>query len=163
VIENALVAKDALVIRPGLVVGDGGLIRSLYSTIRRGVVPLIDGGLQAVQVVGTDDLAAAIECAVQGELRGCHNVCAAEPVTTSHVARTLAKHFGIKPLYVYVPWPFAYLLATIAERLRIALPLTTENLLGMRSVEYAAPSPALAQLGWKARTWSELLPQLAFR
>lgn len=160
--EMMLADTAALIIRPGLVVGDGGLVRSLFRSLRSGVTPLIDGGSQLVQVVGTEDLASALGAAIAGGLRGPHNVCAQEPVSIAEMARSLAERFHLRPRYLSVPWGPAYAAAGLAERLGIALPLTTESLLGLRTAHVEAPSAALAKLNWKARTWPELLPSLSF-
>lgn len=160
--ESLLVEGGALVARPGLVVGDGGLIRSLYLSMRRGFVPLIDGGALAIAVVGTEDLATAIELAYRSGLQGRHNICANEVVSIAEVARTLARRFHLRPRLIPVPWSAAFAAAGVAERLGIALPLTTESLLGMRAFKTEPPSADLAARGFEARAWPELLPLLSF-
>lgn len=160
--ELMLADSGALIIRPGLVVGDGGLIRSLFRSLRSGIVPLIDAGTQSVQVVGTEDLAMAIGTAIAGELRGRHNVCATEAVSIAEMARSLGERFHLRPRYITVPWAPAYAVARLAERLGITLPLTTESLLGLRTAQYESPSAAFLKLNWNIRAWPELIPSLSF-
>lgn len=161
-LESLLAPQGAIIIRPGLVVGDGGLIRSLYVALRRGFVPLVDGGELTILVVGTEDLATAIELACVNGLNGRQNVCADRVVSIAEVARTLAQRFHLQPRFIRVPWGAAFAVARAAERLGIALPLTSESLLGMRGFQTEGSSASLAGLGWKARTWPELLPLLSF-
>lgn len=160
--ERMLAEREALVIRPGLVIGDGGLLRSLYLSLQRGFTPLIDGGTQAISIVGTEDLASAISVALESRLRGRQTVCAEDVVQIKEIARTLAERFGLKAHFLSVPWVAAYIGASVAERLRIPLPLTRETLLGMRGSYAEAPSIELVEQGWRAKTWPELLPALSF-
>src|SRR6185436_18345529 len=54
-------ARD-LVIRPGLTLGNGGLARSIFDTIKgHRIVPLVGGGRQPVYTIGIADLSQALE------------------------------------------------------------------------------------------------------
>ena len=161
-LEMMLAGNDALIMRPGLVVGDGGLIRSLYTYLKRGIVPLIDRGIQVVPTIGMEDLVDAIATALRCDLRGRHTVCSDEIVRISTIATSMAARFGLRPRYVNVPWGIAFAIARLAERAGVTFPLTTENLLGMKLVETEPPSVALEEAGWRARRWAELLPDLTF-
>ncbi|HWT04483.1 MAG TPA: NAD(P)-dependent oxidoreductase [Xanthomonadales bacterium] len=159
-LEHALRDTDALVLRPGLVVGDGGLIRGVYDAAQRGLVPLIDGGRQLVQVIGMRDLADAIAVGVAARLRGAHVVAAERALTLGELARTLCRRFELTPRFVSVPWALAWPIAVAGDRLGARLPLTPENLLGMRIARAHEPSRAYAALGWRARDWDALLAEL---
>jgi nucleoside-diphosphate-sugar epimerase len=159
-LERALRDTDALLLRPGLVVGNGGLVRGLYDAAQRGFVPLIDGGQQLVQVIGMRDLADAIVLGVAAGLRGAHVVAAERALTLRELARSLCRRFGLTPRYVGVPYALAWPVAVAADRLGLRLPLTPENLLGMRVARRHEPSAAYAELGWRARDWDALLQEL---
>jgi nucleoside-diphosphate-sugar epimerase len=161
-LERMLSETDSLIVRAGLVVGDGGLIRSLYLSMRSGFIPLIDGGSQPVQVIGTEDLAAAIALALEEGLGGRQNVCSEEIIPIVEIAHSMAMQFHLRPRYISVPWGPAYVVAALAERLGLSLPLTTENLMGLRAAEPERPSSALFDLGWRALPWATLLPALSF-
>ena len=160
--ETMLSERGALIIRPGLVVGNGGLIRTLYRTSRGRIVPLIDGGSQVIPVIGATDLGAGIALAIDLGIRGRHAVCAPGEVPIAVIARTLASQFHLHPAYISVPWGMAYAAAAAAERLGLPLPITTETLLGMNGFVTEAPSSVLAEHGFRASTWPELLPSLSF-
>jgi nucleoside-diphosphate-sugar epimerase len=161
-LEQQLLPLDVLILRPGLVIGDGGLVRGLYDTICRGIVPVIDGGRQRVSVVGIEDLAGALELALVSGVRGRLNVCADDEVSVAHMVSSLAERVSRHPRIVSVPWRFAYAAAWLAEHAGISLPLTTENLHGMRVNAAENPSAELLHRGWRGRSWDELLPALAF-
>lgn len=161
-LEQMLAETDSLIVRAGLVVGDGGLIRSLYLSMRGGFAPLVDGGSQPVQVIGTEDLASAIALALSHGLAGRHTVCSEEIISIVEIARSMARQFHLRPRYISVPWAPAYAVAVLAERLGLRLPLTTENLMGLRAAEPEQPSYVLSNLGWRALPWAALLPGLSF-
>jgi nucleoside-diphosphate-sugar epimerase len=160
--ENMIAGHGAVIIQPGLVIGDGGLVRALYLALRRGPVPLIDRGKQNVSVVGVADLVRAIEIAIEYRLAGRLTVCSAQTVSIAEMARTMAARFGLTPRYLSIPWALAYAVARFAERIGIQLPISSDSLMGMRGGETAEPSAALAQHGFRARTWPELIPLLSF-
>lgn len=157
-LEARLGDGKTTIVRPGLVVGNGGLIARMLNAMKRGPIPLVDGGRQQVQVVGLADLARAIEICIENDVTGCVSALAAEPVTTREIAASLAGHFGLRLRTLNVPWPAAFGVAWLAERLRLRLPLTTENLWGMRL--NGVEPPGLAEFGWRARPWPDLLSTL---
>src|SRR6266446_3115073 len=57
VLEGIFDAQRDLVVRPGLILGDGGLAQSMTRLLRRlPVVPLIGGGRQPLHPLGIDEL-----------------------------------------------------------------------------------------------------------
>ncbi|HTD34286.1 MAG TPA: NAD-dependent epimerase/dehydratase family protein, partial [Candidatus Elarobacter sp.] len=82
---ESLLGGDALIVRPGLIAGAGGLFQRLRATASRPVVPLIDGGRQTVQIVAIDDVCSAVRVALDARLAGAHNVVAPPPLTLRDV------------------------------------------------------------------------------
>jgi nucleoside-diphosphate-sugar epimerase len=161
-LEATLAPAGAVIVRPGLVTGDGGLLRNLAAALQRPFVPLVDRGRQTVQVVSGSALAAAIEIALAAGLHGRLTVCSEESVTLSHIAHSMAALLNVRPRFVNVPWGIAFAVATLAERAGATLPLTTENLLGMRVSQAATPSPELLARGWRPESWDAIVPALVF-
>ncbi|MDB5092017.1 MAG: NAD-dependent epimerase/dehydratase [Candidatus Eremiobacteraeota bacterium] len=159
-IEERLGA-GALVLRPGLVAGDGGLFAIVVAATRRPIVPLIDGGRQAVQLVGIDDLYAALRLALEADLSGAHNVVAAPPLTLRTIVATLLQAQRRRALLLDVPYAAAFAAASIAERCGIALPVTTESLRGLRGARVQEASAALRELGWQPQPPSAVLASFA--
>ncbi len=159
-LETALRDTEALVLRPGLVVGDGGLVRNVYEAARRGFVPLVDGGRQATQIVALDDLAEAVVLGAAQGLRGAHVIASRESVSVRELVTGLCRRFALAPRCIDVPWHLAWALAAAAERAGLRLPLTKENLLGIRCARYQRPSSAFEALGWTARRWEDVVATL---
>ncbi len=146
-IESAI-AGDALILRPGLIVGCGGLFATVAAASRLPVVPLIDGGRQVVQVVALEDLYRALALALRGGVRGVHAVVAEPAMTMRGLISALAAARGRRATTVAVPYALAFAIASIAERAGLALPIGTENLRGLCGTRALEPSADLARLGW---------------
>lgn len=159
-IEERLGA-DALVLRPGLVAGDGGLFAIVVAATRRAIVPLIDGGRQAVQLVGIDDLYDALRLALEADLSGPHNLVAAPPLTLRTIVATLLQAQHRRALLLDVPYAAAFAAASIAERCGVALPVTTESLRGLRGARTQEASAAIRELGWYPQPAAAVLAPFA--
>jgi len=136
------------VIRPGLVIGDGGLLGETVRFMRRWrIVPLVDGGQQPMQTIGVEDLASAIQTVVEHRLAGVWTIADPRPVTYAHVYRAIAAALGLRVLFV--PIPFAALLAAVrgARLLRLPLGLSEDNLRGLRASRYVDSTADLERLG----------------
>jgi nucleoside-diphosphate-sugar epimerase len=159
-IEERLGA-DALVLRPGLVAGDGGLFATVVAATRRAIVPLIDAGGQAVQLVGIDDLYGALCLALEADLRGPYNIVAAPPLTLRTIVTTLLQAQHRRALLLNVPYAVAFAAASIAERCGVALPVTTDSLRGLRGACVHEASAAIRELGWHPQPASAVLASFA--
>ena len=159
-IEERL-GDDALVLRPGLVAGDGGLFAIVVAATHRAIVPLIDGGRQAVQLVGIDDLYGALRLALEADLSGAHNIVAAPPLTLRTIVTTLLSAQHRRALLLDVPYAAAFAAASIAERFGVALPVTTESLRGLRGARVQEASTAISALGWHPQPSAAVLAPFA--
>jgi nucleoside-diphosphate-sugar epimerase len=163
-LERLLLERGALVIRPGLVIGDGGLLRNVYDTMRRThLIPLIDGGGQPIQCVARRDLSLVIRTLVTGKQRPEVVTVAAEiPITAKRLAFDVRRRFAVRATAVSLPLSVIYPLVSLAEKLGLRPPITTENLLGLQA---ASPQPVTnlrAALGITLKPWSELIEELEF-
>jgi nucleoside-diphosphate-sugar epimerase len=139
---------EALVFRPGLVIGKGGFFETVLAATHRPVVPLIDGGHQMMQVVAIDDLCSAVWLALGNGLCGAHNIVSDPPLALRTIVRTLLDAQERRAFLLTVPYAAAFAVASIAERLGVALPVTTESLRGLEGARLQAPSAAMHALGW---------------
>lgn len=133
--EQLLDPSRDLIVRPGLIVGDGGLFRSMYKTATRyHVAPLFSGGRQPVYVVGIEDLCKAIADLVERQAHGAYTVTNDEPVLMRDLYRAIAAKAG-QPVF-FIPLPLNPILAllSLAERLGLKLPLNSERLAGIRNL-----------------------------
>jgi hypothetical protein len=145
-------------------VGDGGLARATFDAMSRThLIPLIDGGRQPVQCVGLSDLARIVRAFVERKPMRSITVASAQPITARRLVLGIRDRFALRALAV--PVPLAVLLPAVraAETLRVPVPLTSENLLGLQRATTQAVTDVEGLLGVRLAPWDELLRDLTFR
>ncbi len=155
-IEKLFLDTDGVVIRAGLVLGDGGLFGAMRNYLQKSPrIPLFGDGKQPVQTVYIGDLVEATGKIVSGELRGTFVVAADEPVPYREFYRALAAAVGTKPRFVRLPFWLAGLLISTGKLFGIKLPITKDNLLGLRAMKRVPSANDLEKLGVKLRGYKE--------
>ncbi|HVA33625.1 MAG TPA: NAD-dependent epimerase/dehydratase family protein [Candidatus Baltobacteraceae bacterium] len=135
VLEQLFNARGALVIRPGLVLGDGGAFGAMCAYLRKHrFVPLIGGGAQPLQTVAIDELVGAIYDGVERNVRGTYTVATVEPVTIRAFYESVCKQLGVRVTFVPIPFWLADLALRTAAMLHVALPIDRDNLLGLKAM-----------------------------
>jgi nucleoside-diphosphate-sugar epimerase len=131
-LEQFFLENEGLVVRPGLVVGPGGLFGRILSLLRRvPLVPLPDGGVQSLPVVGLRDFLAATQVFLEGPpskpIDLFHPV---QPTLKEVVACSLRLLDRRPPVFAIPSRPVLGFLRFL-EALRIPLPVRSENLEGL--------------------------------
>lgn len=161
-VERSLDPGD-LALRAGLILGSGddGLFHRLVQSLRRtGMAPVVDGGRQIMQTVYVADLCAAIEVALRAGLVGCHVFAEPEGMPFRDFLRLVATTSGVRCRVLPLPAAPLLLALRLAERAGIALPISSENVLGLKSLRFQASSPEIARLGVRARPAAEALARI---
>jgi nucleoside-diphosphate-sugar epimerase len=149
-----------LVIRPGLVLGHGGLFERISRFVsRRRVVPLVGGG-QRFQTVHVDDLAAAIDIGIERRLSGVVTVAEPRPVAFGELLREAARQMGTRVSFVPVPYGAVALTMRVARVAHIRLPVSSDNLAGLRAVQPEDVADDLRLLGVTVRDYRASLRAL---
>ena len=149
------------VLRPGLVIGDGGLLqRTVRWMRRRRVVPLVAGGTQPLQTVSVDDLVTAVERVVDGDLSGLYTVADPRATTYRDVYSAMAHALGLHVLFVPVPLRVLEFALRAAEASRIPLGVGPDNLRGLSSARHVDTRPDLERLGLRLEPLEESLRRL---
>jgi len=155
-LETRLSSRGACIVRPGLVVGNGGLVRDLVSMMRaRHVLPLVDGGLQPVQCIWLADIAAIVVALVE---RRCPartiSVATAPPLTSRELACDIRSALRIRAATVSIPYRVAYAAARLLEAVGLRSPLAAESLLGLRTSRIQ-PVDDVRSLGVSLMPWGD--------
>lgn len=133
-VERMFLTRGGWVVRPGLVYGDaaGGMIGKLQTLAALlPVIPLPCAGARQF-LVHEDDLAAFVSLAAgAGVPRDIYSVANSGPLMMREIVAKLALAGGHRPLIVPVPWQIASLGLRLGEALRLPLPVTSDNLLGL--------------------------------
>jgi NADH dehydrogenase len=145
-IEKALDAEDAIV-RPGLIVGPGGLYARMLGALRAApVIPLFYGGEQPVQVIGVDDAAEGIGRIAERRAAGTFNLALPQPLTVRELYGRMLAAAGLSRPIVPLPGGAALAAVRLCEKLDLRLPITSENLLGLKHLRRFETAESLARL-----------------
>jgi|ERR1035437_4631498 nucleoside-diphosphate-sugar epimerase len=157
-IEKLFNIDKDLVIRPGLVIGNGGLVKEMTEFIKRkGVVPLIGSGKQPIQTVAVDDLISFIDAALTNEFTGTITIAEPNAITYKEFYKALSKQINSKPLFIPMPFFIAEMVLSVAKLVGMKLPVTKENLLGLKNNRYIDTSEDLKKIGMVIKTYKESL------
>ena len=162
-LEGTLEPSRDLVVRPGLVVSRRGGLFQRMAGGRAGsswVVPLFDGGTQPMQTIFVDDLCEGVSRAIERDAHGSLVLASPERMTVREFFAAVAAFGKRTPRFVDVPAGLALAMLRTAEMLRIPLPVSSENLLGMLSLRYWDAEPDLARLDLRVRPLGETLAAL---
>jgi len=133
------------VLRPGLVMGDGGLYRKQRAALRRmPVVPVIWDGLQPTAVIGLEDFLAAATRVVEEERTGAFNLFYEKQVSYRELVRAMKA--GQRTIFVAIPAGLALGLARAAEALHLPVPVKAGQIRALLGNRIAAWQSDLAEL-----------------
>ena len=146
-LERWFLGAGHLVVRPGLVVGPGGLFaRQRAALLRTPLVPLVGGGEQPTLVIAVDHFVDAVARIVEGGIpREASLFYDDRPSMRTFVAAV--KHAaGQRVIIIPIPATLAIGLTRLARALRLPVPVTPEQirtLLHTRSESWPSDLPRL--------------------
>ena len=131
-LEKYLLATDTI-IRPGFVIGDGGIYKRLETSIKTlKFAPLFWGGQQPIQIIHLDELAGGILSALKSNHTGAYTLAHPTTLTIQTFYTQIFEKLNLSPRFFKFPGDLTLLALKAAEFLKIPLPLTSENLLGLK-------------------------------
>lgn len=145
-LEGELDEARDIIIRPGLVVGKGGVFERMLGMLKtiKGA-PVFWGGKQPLQTVYIDDLIHQIVFAITNKLSGIFVVAEEKPHTMLDFYHMLFAHLKQRPMMLALPGTFMLYAAKFWESLGVTLPISSENLLGLKAMKkhsVVLPDPA---------------------
>lgn len=162
-LERDFLAADGIVLRMGVVVGDGGMFGRMVASARRiPVTPLLNGGVQLVYVLGIDFLCTAIRDCIAADgagLRGrAWNIQQPQPYTLRQMIEAINCGYGLRRLLLPIPAQPILAAVRLAERLRLpGLPVGSANIEGLlRQGQQRIPSD-FARFGYPEQPLAELV------
>ena len=147
-IEKLFSDRKSVVIRSGLILGNGGIVKDMADFMKsKHAVPLVGGGKQPLQVIGNYDLCRVVEILLVGKLSGLFTVATPTVYTYKEFYKALAKQ--INTPVVFVPLPFFALIGAIKTIRFLHLPLNVseDNALGLKQLRSAETAPDLKKIG----------------
>jgi nucleoside-diphosphate-sugar epimerase len=160
-VESMLDEERDLIVRAGLIIGAGGLFQRMREALRRSrLIPLFYGGRQQIQTVWVGDLCVALERALINETVGTLRIAAAEATPIREFYRRLATVEGRSCIFLPLPGGPALLLLRFLESFGLQLPVTSENLLGLKKIGQVDVTSDLDRLGIQPRSLEQSLALL---
>ena len=161
-IEAAAASYGALVVRSGLVYGDGsptagGMFGSLARSVQRGVVPLIDGGIHPQYLIHEQDLWRLLWGFFEGELHDPGRPVVAASLqawTLRDLLKELARRQGLHPRFVPVPWQPVWAGLRLAELAHLPVQYRSDSVISLVHQDRKPDFDSLAAVGITARDFS---------
>jgi NAD dependent epimerase/dehydratase family enzyme len=128
--------EDQTIIRPALVLGDGGLCARLKKQIKKSrFVPMLDGGNQIMQTIEIEVLVEKIIGIIKEEKKGLFHFANPEKTTYKEVIRLITKQLDKKIFFIPIPvWALRLLIKSLS--ILPNPPITEDNLEGLLASKY---------------------------
>jgi nucleoside-diphosphate-sugar epimerase len=161
-IEAAAASVGGLVVRAGLVYGDGsptagGMFGSLAASVRRGLVPLVDGGIHPQYLIHEDDLWKLVGGFCEGTVQNPGKpVVAASPRAwpLRDLLSELARREGSHPRFVAIPWLPVWAGLRVAELAHLPVPFRSDSVISLVNQNRQPDFESLRAVGITARDFS---------
>lgn len=131
-IERYFKRDKGIIIRPGTVLGEGGIFWKMVQLVKSSpVVPMLDGGISQMFVIGIDDLCRSIGRLIKttGEPVE-YNLYYPERVTLKEILTAIRRMLRRRTIFIPVPASFLILPLSILGAFGLKLPIDIENLRG---------------------------------
>ncbi len=146
-LETFFLAAGQVVIRPGLVIGNGGLFgRNMRSILASRVIPLPDGGRDRVPIIGILDFLAATRSIIESGRPGPYNLFCDELVTLRELTEAVNRHAGHWSICIGIPCSWAVFFLTAMQKLGVRLPVDVNNLKALKNTQTRIYSSDLKRL-----------------
>lgn len=130
-------AKDT-VLRPGFVIGNGGLGGRLIDYAKKKkIIPLVNGGNQPLHCIGVQQIGEALLRCIAQNIKG--NYLLGEPgmITYKAFFKTTAAYYHRKLRFISLSSGLLRIMIRAAAVFKVQLPVTEENLDGLLSLRQA--------------------------
>ncbi|MCU0433938.1 MAG: NAD(P)-dependent oxidoreductase [Bacteroidia bacterium] len=146
--EKLVLENGGTVVRPGLVIGNGGLFASMQKHIAAGKrIPIFNGGNQPLQTVYVSNLLIALHRIIILDVKGIVTIATPEAITYKHFFELVATDANTHAKFINLPLAPVKLLLRMARMLGIKLPVSDDNLAGLQSMRKVESAGDLAKLG----------------
>jgi NADH dehydrogenase len=153
----------AVVVRPGLVIGDGGIYARMVAAVRRLPIVPVPGGRLRVPYVSASLLARAVLAVLQRRDPAPRefNLFARDLTTLSELLACTRAHLGVRRWLLPLPATWVGAALRLAGRLRVRTPVNTDNLLGFIGNQRQVHASNLEVLQIGAETLTEAVATVA--
>jgi nucleoside-diphosphate-sugar epimerase len=147
-LERIFLDAGETVIRPGLVIGNGGMFgRNLRTVMTIPVVPLLNGGRDEVPVLSIRDAIQCLTLLIESRQTGPWNLFHPDIPSMRDIIEAIAAETGRHRLVMPVPLPAALTLLRCISRLGLPLPIREDNIRSLQVNQTRIHKSDLARLG----------------
>lgn len=159
-IEQMLDLRRDAIVRPGLVIGNGGLFGNMAAAIRRThAAPVFRGGRQPVYTVALDDLCMALVRLIEAEATGAFTIAFPEPIALKDLLTRLGRRFGFDVQLIPLPYTATLRLIGLAEKFGLKLPISAESVRGIQNLR-PLDIPSYSGLGITTKPFDAALQEM---
>lgn len=152
-IEKLFLDSAGTAVRAGLVLGNGGLFASMRNYLAsKNLIPLFGNGQQPMQYVHVNDLVLSIKKIIDQNAKGLFVIASPVPVPYREFYQQLCASLGKKPKFLRLPFWLAGFMIGFAEMLGMKLPVTKDNLLGLKTMKEIPSADDLKKIGIELRS-----------
>jgi nucleoside-diphosphate-sugar epimerase len=160
-IEALFTGNDDVVLKCGLVMGDGGLFGQLLNfALKKKMVPLVDGGRQPLQVIALEAVMESVLQAIEKKLHGSFVLVNEERLSYRQFFARIEKVFQTKFRYISIPVWMLKPAIGLASFFKIKLPVSKENLRGLQSMAFAEGKKIMLPSGSQNEKAEDILLKL---
>lgn len=159
-LEQEMLSASDTIIKPGTILGNGGVFARTREMIAGlPIVPVLYPD-RDLQIIWIGDAAQGIVRSVQRHLDGALVLAAPEPVRMREFYSAIGALDSRRKPMIPVPGDAALLAVRLMEWAGIRLPVSSENLLGIKCLQYFDPRQDMERLGLNPLSFEECISRL---
>ena len=157
-LEKFFLQLGQMVVKPGLVIGNGGLFLKLCGFLQKyPFVPLVDGGKGRLPIISIHDLTTSLVQLIENPRIGSFRLCNAEQVSLKELLVQIKRVGNYKAVLVPVPVQIIYPGLWISDKLGLPFQLDIGNLKGFRANQSVDDSTDLNEFISQPMTLKEMV------
>jgi nucleoside-diphosphate-sugar epimerase len=157
-VEKLFKEIDCTIIRSGLIMGNGGIVKQMTDFMKsKHAVPLIGGGKQPLQVIGVYDLVRVIKVILDKNVSGQLTIATPEVYTYKAFYKALIKHSGTFVLFIPIPLELLLGVTKLTGLLHLPISINSDNVLGLKQLRSAETAADLRTLSLKLDNLEQIL------
>ena len=150
-------SKD-VILKPGFVIGKKGLSGELINRIRKAAFfPLVGGGVQPIQTLHVDDLCLCVDKTFTNNMSGMFCIAEPEAISMKAFYEEIALQSNKKIKFISFPISLLLIMCKLFESAGIKLPVSSENVLGLKHLSKFDTTKDLSKLGVTLKNYKESL------
>jgi nucleoside-diphosphate-sugar epimerase len=162
--EKLFNQPNDIVLRLGMVIGNGGLFGQMKNYLQqKNRIPIISGGQQPIQTIYIRDLMEAIDRCIEKNFTGTISIASSEKLAYKEFYSLICKSLHVVPSFTSIPYGLLYFCLSVSETLGIKLPVSRENILGLKKQSYVDTTADLKKIGIELKTCADSLSELSLK